>query len=71
MEIPDHPIIRNCERYGYPDGEEEEEEIICPICLKESEEFYEDKDGEIVGCDRCIKRYDAWEWMNEHEGGRI
>lgn len=32
-QIPDHPIIRNMERTGYPDGKEPRRKVyLCPIC---------------------------------------
>jgi len=34
----------------------------CPVCGKEMETLYSDIYGEIVGCDRCIRAVDAWEW---------
>lgn len=58
--IPDHPVIRNMERTGYPDGKEP---IYprCPVCGAECEDIYKDKDLIIVGCDICVSRTDAWE----------
>lgn len=38
-----------------------EEWPICPVCGKETDTFYKDKDGDIVGCDECIQSVDAWE----------
>lgn len=59
-QIPDHPVIRNMERTGYPDGKEPEYPI-CPVCDQETDTYYKDKHGDIVGCDNCIKTCDAWE----------
>lgn len=58
--MKDHPIIWNLERTGYPDGKEPEFPV-CPICGKETDTFYKDKQSEIVGCDCCVKSVDAWE----------
>jgi hypothetical protein len=33
----------------------------CPICDAETDTFYKDKHGEIVGCDECVSTCDAWE----------
>ena len=58
--IPDHPVIRNMERTGYPDGKEPEYPR-CPICGEECETIYKSKDYDIVGCDECIRSKGAWE----------
>lgn len=58
--IPDHPIIHNMESTGHPDGKEPPAPI-CPICEKECETIYKDLHKDIVGCDNCIKTYDACE----------
>lgn len=60
--IPDHPVIRSCERYGYPYGYEEDKPIICPECGKEAEEFYVNKCNEVLGCNHCVKAIDSWKW---------
>lgn len=62
--IPDHPIIRNCERYGYPDGPQEEKIALCPICGKETDTFYIQSGNvlrEIIGCSHCVRVIDSWE----------
>ena len=33
----------------------------CPICGAETDTFYKDKNGDIVGCDECVSTCDAWE----------
>ena len=57
--VPDHPIVRNMETTGYPDGREPKVPI-CPVCGKETDTFYKHK-GEVVGCGECIRSVDAWE----------
>lgn len=59
-DLPDHPVIRRMERTGYPDGKEPEWPI-CPACGWETEIYYKDEHGEILGCDGCIRSCDAWE----------
>lgn len=59
MEIPEHPAIENTLRTGYPDGTPEYPR--CPICGSECEDIYYDSDGDIVGCEKCIRRKNAWE----------
>ena len=49
-DLPDHPVIQNMERTGYPDGKEPTFPI-CPVCGEECEEIFRDKDLNIVGCD--------------------
>ena len=56
--IPDHPIIQNMERTGYPDGEEPRYPR-CPVCGAECERIY--MNSEILGCDECVTERDAWE----------
>lgn len=51
--IPDHPIIRNLERTGYPFGKEPESPT-CPVCGSTYFEIYTDRDGDVFGCDECI-----------------
>lgn len=39
-------------------------EYSCPICgaqLMGSDRIAEDKDGNAVGCDYCIRYYEIWE----------
>lgn len=60
-DIPDHPIVQNCERTGYPDSKG----AIwphCPVCGEECETLYKDRFGAIVGCDVCIEELDAWDF---------
>lgn len=57
--LPDHPVIRNLERTGYPDGDEPTFPL-CPVCGEEAEDVYIDKYHEIVGCDSCVTKHDAW-----------
>lgn len=65
--IPDHPVIRNMEQTGYPDGKEPEIPI-CPMCGQEADDIYRNTDnGEIVGCDNCIERLSAWYALETEE----
>ena len=59
-DIPDHPVIQNMERTGYPDGKEPTYPR-CPICGAECESIYKNSDRDIVGCDVCVGTEDAWE----------
>lgn len=57
-DIPDHPVIRNMERTGYPDGKVPFQPV-CPVCGCECSVVYTDSLNEIIGCDECIeKSYD-------------
>lgn len=40
----------------------------CPICMAETDTFFRDYWGEIVGCVACITPVDAWDWRTEHNG---
>ena len=55
FETPDHPVIRNLERTGYPDGKEPTYPR-CPICDAECDTIYRNKELDIVGCDVCITK---------------
>ena len=39
----------------------QEEEPTCPVCGAACEWIYKYKGLDAVGCDRCLKRSDAWE----------
>ncbi len=58
-QIPDHPIIRNLEHTGCPNGQEVVYPI-CPVCGAECEVYYRDKDRDVVGCEGCVSAVDAW-----------
>ena len=65
-DIPEHPVIANLLRTGYPDGKEPEE-IKCPICGEEAEQFYEKKSGDIVGCEYCLTPRYYYEYEAEEK----
>ena len=47
-----------------PDGCQNHEEniVLCPECGKECEHLYVDaRSGEVVGCDRCIRKVEPEE----------
>lgn len=58
-DLMDHPVIRNMERTGHPDGREPEQPH-CPICGEECETIYQNRLGNYAGCDVCTKIWDAW-----------
>lgn len=59
-DFPENPIVQNMERTGYPDGKEPEYPV-CPVCGHGTDTIYVRDDGDIVGCDWCIAKKDAWE----------
>lgn len=59
-DLPDHPVVRNMENTGYPDGKAPEYPR-CPVCWEECETIYRDAGLEIVGCENCISFRDAWD----------
>lgn len=59
----EHPDIARMNKYGTL-STEDEKPIFCPICGEECESFYK-LDGQIVGCDMCIEKVDAYEEMTE------
>lgn len=64
IDINDAPWIREAETYG-PDCAEEIE-YSCPVCgADEPEDFVFDCAGEIIGCNCCVHRRDAYKYMAE------
>ena len=59
--VKDHPVIRNMEATGYPDGKAPQR-YFCPVCDRECETLYRQEESrEIVGCDLCVEIIDPWE----------
>lgn len=58
-QIPDAPWIRDAEMNGYPS----EPLPKCPICGEETDTYYVDMAGDVVGCDNCVKAKDAWDYQ--------
>ncbi len=58
--VPDHPVIRNMERTGWPDGKEQGYPR-CPVCGAECDTVYVDRHRDVLGCERCVKCADAWD----------
>jgi len=64
----EHPDITKMNTYGTLNPFEPEPiEPTCPCCGKECETFYYDMDGEIFGCDLCVKVKDAFDVVNSGE----
>ena len=61
---PDHPIIRQLEKYGVLE-EYADDAPKCPICGKECSVIYTNNINLIVGCDWCIQEHEAWELPKE------
>lgn len=61
FEVPDHPVISNMMRTGYPDGKEPAE-LRCPVCGADAENFYTTRDRVIVGCECCLTPRPYWEF---------
>ena len=38
---------------------------ICPECGEECEKIYRSVNGEVIGCENCIREQDAWEYLEE------
>lgn len=60
-QIPDAPWIRDAELNGVPD----DDPVKCPICGEECDTIFEDRYGNLFGCDQCIRKRDAWEYQEE------
>lgn len=63
-DVPDHPVIQNMERTGYPDGREPEE-TACPVCGSFAEDFFVAAGNTVVGCDICLRRIPYHEYEAE------
>ena len=36
----------------------------CPICgAEEPEKIIQEPGGAVMGCDECLRVYDAWDWF--------
>lgn len=63
--VPDAPWIREAETLGMPPYEDIN--VCCPVCGKVCEEIYEDKDGDVFGCEHCVKCRDAYQWWEDNK----
>lgn len=61
QDIGDHPVIRNMERSGTPDGKPTHYPR-CPMCGEETDSYYITACGVVVGCDNCLREVDAWDY---------
>lgn len=59
----EHPVITRTMAEGYPHGEPNYPH--CPVCEAETDTFYKDQYGDIVGCEECLHRVDAWQVMED------
>lgn len=55
QDLPDAPWIREAERFGGP----EPPAMICPMCGEETDYYYLDTNGDIIGCEYCVRKVDA------------
>ncbi|MEG2286071.1 MAG: hypothetical protein RSB90_10955 [Eubacterium sp.] len=62
INIQDYPITRNLEQTGWPDAKEPQYPD-CPMCGSQAEEFYKNKEGEIIGCSDCVEQL-SWEYVD-------
>lgn len=61
INIPDAPWIREAETYGAPGMQDED--VYCPVCGAENPDYLYIIDGDCQGCECCVKRVDAYEWI--------
>ena len=64
--VLDHPVIRNMERTGTPDGKPEPE-YRCPVCGDLCHELYVDVHNDVLGCSECLFCVD----VEDYENGEI
>lgn len=60
-DLPDAPWIREAELYGAPGYDDEP--IYCPVCGAEDPEDFIIADGDVIGCECCTKRVNAWDYI--------
>lgn len=56
--------MRSVMQYSEPERPLEPKDYdlpVCPVCGEETDTYYKNKDGVIVGCEFCIDAVDAWE----------
>ena len=56
--------MRSAMQYSEPERPLEPKDYdlpVCPVCGEETDTYYKNKDGVIVGCEFCIDAVDAWE----------
>lgn len=58
--IPEMPCVARAERTGYP-SLRIRRWPECPVCGAETDLLYRDMDGDVVGCEACVRTVDAWE----------
>ena len=64
MNIPDAPWIVEAETKGIYSPEPPK----CPLCGRNCETVYIDRsNGEAIGCDKCIRSVDAWDYQERNE----
>lgn len=61
---PDAPWIRDAEQNGIDDADP----VKCPWCGEECDYIYEDGDGYFYGCNKCVKKHDAYDWFEMMKG---
>lgn len=69
LDLPDAPDIARAERTGLRPGEVpfDEEEVACPICGEVCEIIFKDVDGDVCGCDCCVRRMSAYKYQKERD----
>ena len=48
------------------EGDPEGAPVYCPVCGAEFETAYEDAEGNIVGCDECLRAMGPEEYAERH-----
>lgn len=67
-DFPDHPVIQNMERTGYPDGKAPKMPI-CPVCGEPCHTVYTNIYGEIFACNGCVSVSDATDLLEDEDDG--
>lgn len=40
--------------------------VLCPECGRECDTIYTGVNGEVLGCDNCVTKWDAYDWKEEN-----
>ena len=54
--------------HDYPSPPPEEPMPECPVCGAETDTFYRDKWGNIVGCEDCVDTVNAFDYLEDKNG---
>lgn len=51
----------------YPGEPPQKPVPVCPVCGWDCNSYFINSNGEVIGCENCVKEMDAYEWREENE----